>query len=135
MDQLNNIIELSPKSLKALAEVVKEGHFHSLTSQVLISLVPIIGVLLGTFLFFSLFYFYHKQKVLLIEKGLFKPIRINWSLALVLTGMALMMTGVSITTVFLINKKTGLELLGGLVPLGVGIALFSSYFIIRKNSN
>jgi hypothetical protein len=126
------VVRISTESLEKLAKIVDKGESLSEASQIILSLVPLIGVLFGTFLFFSLFYFYHKQKMLMIEQKLYKPIRLNWSLIMVLAGFIIFLAGVAITLVFILNRDFGHELLGGLIPFAVGLAILLTYFVSNK---
>lgn len=133
---MDNQLHLSEETLQKLAQIIKQNtHMPSEASQIILSIVPIIGVLFGSFLFFSLFYFYHKQKMLLIEKGLYKPVRLNWNLIFIVTGFIISFSGAMITLVFIINKNFGYELLGGVIPLGVGLAIILAYLVSSKVSS
>lgn len=127
-----NTIHLSQESLKKLSELLQNQTLPSGASQIILAVVPIVGVLFGGFLFFSLFYFYHKQKTLMIEKGIYRPVHFNWSLIFIVTGFIIGMSGMAITVVFLINGATGYELLGGGIPLAIGFSIVLSYFLSHK---
>ncbi len=130
---MNNTVELGQETIKQIAELVKP-EIMSNAAQIILAVVPIIGVLFGAALFFSLFYFYHKQKMLMIEKEIYKPLRLNWNLIFIVSGFIFMLSGVAITVVFIINGSTGYELLGGGVTLGVGVAIILSYILSSKVS-
>lgn len=135
IEPIKETISLSSQSLKELANLIQENTSPlSGASQVVFSLVPMLGVLFGTFLFFSLFYFYHKQKMLMIEKGFYKPLRLNWNLIFFVSGLIIGFSGLVITIVFVLNGISGIELLGGGIPLAVGLAIFLSYFFSKKVS-
>ena len=128
-------VDLSPKTLSELAKIIEKGSLPSEASQIILSIVPIIGVLFGSLLFLSLFYFFQKQKMLLIEKGIYKPMNLNWNLIFIVTGFIIAFSGLVITIVFLINKAYGFELLAGGLPLGIGIAIILSYLLSNKVSS
>ena len=48
-------VDLSPKTLSELAKIIEKGSLPSEASQIILSIVPIIGVLFGSLLFLSLF--------------------------------------------------------------------------------
>jgi len=122
-------VELSNETLEKLATLISS---RSSITEIIIALIPIIGIIGGCFIFFSIFLFYYKQRVLIIKSGNYKPFKPNWNLILLLAGMMNIAFGIAITIVFIINKAYGYELLGGLIPLLVGVAIIFTYIISNK---
>ncbi|HOJ50275.1 MAG TPA: hypothetical protein PKW55_05640 [Spirochaetota bacterium] len=124
------VVELSDQSIEKLVNLLSQK--SSPTVDIIVSLIPIVGIIGGCFVFFSIFLFYYKQRILIIQTGNYKPFKVNWNLVLILTGMVTTFVGIAITTVFIINKVYGFELLGGLIPLFTGLAIIFTYIISNK---
>jgi len=122
-------VELSNETLEKLATLISS---RSTITEIIIALIPIVGIIGGCFIFFSIFLFYYKQRVLIIKSGNYKPFKPNWNLILLLAGMMNIAVGIAITIVFIINKAYGYELLGGLIPFLVGVAIIFTYIISNK---
>ena len=91
--------------------------------QVLITVIPIVGILMGGAVVFFYLFFSHKQKIMLIEKGHFskKPFDLNtFSL---LSGLLLFSIGVGLMVFFIIKDGASYSLLGGIVPFSMGLSL------------
>lgn len=125
-------IELSDKSLKKLAELINNGNPLSDAAQIILAIVPIVGILFGAFLFFSLFYFYHKQKLLLIEKEHYQPFQFNWNMIFIVGGAIMTFIGIVMVVVFVLSGAIRYELLGAGIPLAIGLALIVSYLVSNR---
>ena len=70
----------------------------------------------------------------MIEKGIYRPVKLNWNLIFFVSGFIIGLSGLAITLVFTLNGFLGLELLGGGIPLAVGLAIFLSYLFSKQVS-
>jgi hypothetical protein len=103
----------------------------SAASQVLISVIPIIGIGVGGIVVFFYLLWDHKRRMLLIKNGQYRPVFDLESFSL-LAGLLLGFVGLALTIFLAIvtdgNKYT---LLGGIIPLSIGVGLLSYYLIKR----
>jgi hypothetical protein len=94
-------------------------------------LVPIFGIVFGSALVFFLFYWWYKQRIEMIRAGIYRrnnfPIRV-YSLFL---GVQLTFIGIALTIVFGMVLGRSLALLGGVVPLAVGLGLLTYYHFTK----
>lgn len=98
------------------------------TAQVLLSLVPVLGVVFGTVLLFFFLLWQYKLKKELIRKGQYEPsFGKNLRKLSLLTGSLSIMTGIPLTILLTVLEGISYSLLGGLIPLaaGAGLLLFA----------
>ncbi|MCX7997470.1 MAG: hypothetical protein N3A69_00775 [Leptospiraceae bacterium] len=100
---------------------------ESTASTLLLYLIPIFGIVFGTTLLFFIFYWWYKQRVELIRSGLYKPIQFNLRVYSFFLGLLLTFTGAVLSIVFIMVFGNSLAILGGLVPLAVGLSLLTFY--------
>ncbi|MDY6934448.1 MAG: DUF6249 domain-containing protein [Spirochaetota bacterium] len=101
----------------------------SVAAQIIVTIIPIVGIVAG----FTIFFFYmlwdHKRKVLMIEKGIEQKSLDLESLSL-LSGLILFAIGLSLTLFFYIKEGISYSILGGLFPLSIGLSLI--IFFVTK---
>jgi hypothetical protein len=103
----------------------------SAASQVIISIIPIVGIVIGGVVVFFYLLWDHRRKTLLIKSGQYhKPTFDLMSFSL-LTGLLLGIVGLCLTIFLGIVRGKDLSLLGGLIPLSIGLALLAYYVIQR----
>lgn len=102
--------------------------------QILITVIPIVGMVAGSAVLFFFLYFNHKQKMLLIEKGLYQKISFDFDAFSLFTGFLLSGAGAALTLFFLLKDGISYGLIGGLVPLGLGISFILYYFVKLKTT-
>lgn len=97
-------------------------------AQVIVTIIPIVGIVMGSVLIFFYLLFAHRQKMQMIDKGLLPKRNVfdieSFSL---FSGLLLLGIGSSLTLFFLIKEGSGYGVLSGLIPLsgGVSLLLFS----------
>jgi hypothetical protein len=98
-------------------------------AQVIVTIIPIVGIVFGFVAILMYLLLQHKQRILMIEKGLFKSTfdMDNFSL---FTGLILLFIGLVLLIFFLLKEGLTYAMLSGLMPLAVGIS-FLTFFIIR----
>ena len=103
----------------------------SSAAQVIIAVIPIVGIVMGSVVVFFYLLWSHRRKVLLIKTG--QDYKSNFDLLSfsLLTGLLLLSVGASLTIFFIIIGNTGHGLLGGVIPLSIGIGLLAYYLIKR----
>lgn len=102
--------------------------------QILVTVIPIVGIVAGSAVLFFFLYFNHKQKMLLIEKGLYQRISFDFDAFSLFTGFLLSGAGAALTLFFLLKDGISYGLIGGLVPLGLGISFILYYFAKSKTT-
>ena len=96
-------------------------------AQVVITVIPIVGIVIGgTIVFFYLLWRHHEVK-LQIQKGTYTPRKLNLKLFSLLTGLLLCCIGTILSLLFFLIEGISYTLLGGLIPLAVGVGLLLFY--------
>ena len=104
----------------------------STAAQVIVTVIPIVGIVFGCLVIFFYLFWNHKQKVLLIEKGLYKKIDFDLEAFSLFTGLLLSCIGGSLVGFFIVMEGFTYSVLSGLIPLSTGISLII-FFLVRIN--
>ncbi len=92
-------------------------------AQIIISLIPITGIIFAFLLvFFAILYHHHENK-LRILKNSYTPKTFNLKVFCQLTGLCLTFVGFVLSIMFFFITGISWGLLAGLLPLAVGLAL------------
>lgn len=102
-------------------------------AQIILSLFPIIGVVMATFLLFFYILWHHKQKVLLIREGVYSRSKLDFLNICLLSGILLSVVGAVLTAFFIFIRRLDYTLLLALLPFSIGISLLIYYKIASKN--
>jgi uncharacterized membrane protein len=103
----------------------------SVAAQIVISVIPIVAIVMGCVVVFFYLLWSHKEKVLMIERGVYRPGAIEIETFALLTGILLTGVGAVLTALFAAKDGFAYSLLGGLIPLALGIG-FLVFFGIRS---
>jgi len=103
------------------------------SAQIIVSIIPIIGILMGGAILFFYLLWRHKQVSLLIKTNSYKPARVDLRIFSLLTGLLLSGTGFILSLLFFLLEGLSYSLLGGLIPCVLGLALIAFYFLYPKN--
>ena len=103
----------------------------SYAAQVIVSIIPIVGIVMGSVVVFFYLLWNHKRRTLLIKAGQFGRPDFNLTLFSLLAGLLLSSVGLALTIVLIIALGLNLGLLGGIIPLAIGIGLLVYYGIRR----
>jgi hypothetical protein len=115
-------------TLKQIQETLDSNSSPSSNSyKVVLYLVPIFGIVFGSGFLFSIFYWWHKQRIEMIRSNIYKPIQFNLRLYSFFLGLLLTFTGFVLSLVFIMVLGNSLAMLGGLLPLAVGLSLLTFY--------
>jgi hypothetical protein len=115
-------------TLKQIQETLDSNSSPSSNSyKVVLYLVPIFGIVFGSGFLFSIFYWWHKQRIEMIRSNIYKPIQFNLRLYSFFLGLLLTFTGFVLSLVFIMVIGNSLAMLGGLLPLAVGLSLLTFY--------
>ena len=103
----------------------------SSAAQVIISIIPIVGIVMGSVVVFFYLLWNHKRRILLIKAGQYQRPDFDLLSFSLLTGLLLSAVGLALTVFLAIALEINLGLLGGIIPLAVGIGLLAYYGIKR----
>ena len=105
----------------------------SSAAQVIIAIIPIVGIVMGSIVVFFYLLWHHRRKILLIKAG--QDIKSDFDLLSfsLLTGLLLLSIGISLTVFLAIMENAGYGLLGGIIPLAMGVGLLAYYLIKRSD--
>ena len=101
----------------------------SLAAQVIISIIPIVGIVMGSVVVFFYLLWNHKRRTLLIKAGHFQRPDFDLLTFSLLAGLLLAIVGLALTVFLAIALGVNVGLLGGIIPLATGIGLLAYYGI------
>ena len=110
----------------------------SAASQIIVTIIPIVGIVMGSVVIFFYLYYNHKQKILMIEKGIDRKIKFDIDSFSLFSGLLLFSIGFCLTLFFLVKEGLSYSLLSGIVPLSSGIGFIGFYLIrvvLQKSSD
>ena len=103
----------------------------SLAAQVIVAIIPIVGIVMGSGVIFFYLLWNHKRRTLLIQAGQYNPPKFDFLSFSLLTGFLLGAVGIVLTVLLIIILGVSFGLLGGLIPLSCGAGLLAYYFVRR----
>lgn len=108
----------------------------SIAAQIILTIVPIVGIIFGCTILFFYLYYGHQAKMLMIEKGTYqRPIeKFDLESFSLFFGLLSFFIGIGMSVFFLLKEGISYGLLGGLLPLAVGAGLIA-FFIVRVKMN
>jgi hypothetical protein len=95
--------------------------------KIVLYLVPIFGIVFVCGLLFAIFYWWHSQKIELIRANLYKPSHFDLRAYSFFLGLLLTFTGFTLSVVFIVVLGKTMAMLGGLLPLAIGLSLLTYY--------
>ena len=104
----------------------------SATARVLITIIPIVGIVMGTFVIFSYLLWDHKRRILIIKAGQYKRPDFDLLSFSLLTGLLLGSVGFTLTVFLAFVSGPTYGLLGGLIPFSMGFGLLAYYRLKRR---
>jgi len=102
-------------------------------AQVLIAIIPIVGIVMGAVVIFFYLLWRHRQIVRQIEAGVYKKPVFDLHVYSLLTGFLLTGTGLVLSILFLLLEGVSYTLLGGLIPFAIGGSLMGFYFVTKPD--
>jgi len=104
-------------------------------AQVLITVIPIVGIsTAGVVVFFWLLW-HHRRTSLLIKSGLYQKTQFDLDSFSILAGLLLSFIGIALTVFLVILEGRSLSLLGGIIPLAIGLALLVFHGVRRHEKS
>ena len=107
----------------------------SSTAQVIISIIPIVGIVMGSVVIFFYLLWDHRRRTLLINAGQYNRPKFDLRSFSLLSGLLLASVGVALTVLLSIVEGASYALLGGIIPLSMGIGLLTHYVIKRSEKH
>ena len=98
-------------------------------AQILISIIPIVGIICSAIIVFFALLWRHRETVLKIKNGTYEPVNFNIKAFSLLTGLCLVGVGCVLTVLFILIEPVSWNLLGGLIPFVLGVMLLVFYKI------
>ena len=103
----------------------------STAAQIIIAVIPIVGIVMGSAVVFFYLLWHHRRRILLIKAGQYQKPDFDLLSFSLLTGLLLLSVGIGLTVFLAVMKNTGYGLLGGIIPLAIGTGLLAYFFIKR----
>lgn len=106
-----------------------------MASRVIIAIIPIVGIVMGCVVVFFYLLWSHKERTLMIERGLFDPKPFDLEAFSLLAGILQLAVGITLSIVLGIIDGFNYSILGGLIPLalGLGFLAFFAYKAGKRN--
>ena len=108
---------------------------NSTTAQIIIAIIPIVGIIMGSVVIFFYLLWNHKRRTLIIKAGQYTRPDFNLLTFSLLAGLLLSTVGIALTVLLSIIEKAAYGLLGGIIPLSMGVGLLAFYIIKRREKN
>ena len=106
----------------------------SSAAQIVIAVIPIVGIMMGCTVVFFYLYWYHQRNIMLIQSGLYVRPEFDLLSFSLLTGILLVSVGITLTVFLVVFRGIDFGLLGGVIPLSLGIGLLAYYGIRRGDT-
>lgn len=103
----------------------------SIAAQILITVIPIVGIVMGSVVAFFYLLWQHKRTVLLIQSGKYERPAFDLLSFCLLAGMLLVFVGSTLTAFLAALEGFDYGLLGGAIPLAIGLSLLAFYGVRR----
>ena len=104
----------------------------SAAAQILIAVIPTVGIVAGGVVIFFWMLWAHRQRMLMIEKNIFQKKAFDLQAFSLLSGLLLFGIGASLTVFFLLKEGLSYGVLSGIIPFSIGVSLIV-FFIIRRS--
>ncbi len=101
----------------------------SAAAQVIVTIIPIVGIVMGSAVIFFYLLYTHKEKMLMIERGIVRKTGFDLGIFSIFSGLILFCIGTCLTIFFSLKEGISYSLLSGIIPLACGIGLISYYVI------
>lgn len=97
------------------------------TAQIIISIIPIVGIAIGGVIVFFYLLWHHHEIKLQIKTGNYHPRTFDLKTFSLLAGILLLAVGLMLSIVFAVIAQVSYALLGGLIPTAIGISFIVFY--------
>ena len=104
----------------------------STAAQVIVSIIPIVGIVMGCIVIFFYLLWSYKLKIHMIDKGIYVRVPFDMDTFSLLSGLVLFILGLALMVFFLIMDGFSYGVLCGLIPLSIGVSLLFFYIARLK---
>jgi hypothetical protein len=101
----------------------------SAAAQIIVSIIPIVGIVMSAVVIFFYLLWNHRRKVLLIKAGHYARQDFDLLSFSLLAGLLLSTVGAALTVFLAVVQGPNYGLLGGIIPLATGTGLLVYYGI------
>ncbi|MDR2601501.1 MAG: hypothetical protein LBC53_03495 [Spirochaetaceae bacterium] len=108
---------------------------RSSAAQVIIAVIPIVGIIMGSVVVFFYLLWNHKRTMLLIQTKQYVRRNFNLRSFCLLTGLLLTVIGLCLTVFLSLLQGLSYSLLGGVIPLCCGVTFLIYFFVSGKVSS
>lgn len=102
----------------------------STAAQIIVTVIPIVGIVMGSVLLFFFLLWNYRLRKLIIEKGLYVKREFDFGTFSLFAGLVLTSIGACLMVFFVILEGFTYPILSGLIPLSLGLSLLL-FFVIR----
>ena len=106
----------------------------SAAAQVIVAVIPIVGIVMGSVVIFFYLLWNHRRKILQIKAGHYSRPDFDLKSFSLLSGLLLSSFGIAMTVLLAVLEGASYGLLGGIIPLSMGIGLLVYYGIRHGKS-
>lgn len=99
----------------------------SSAAQVIISIIPIVGIVFAAIILFFALLWKHSETKMRIRQGINSETKFNLKVFSLLGGLCLSGIGIVLTLIFALLSGISWAILGGVVPLSIGLSLLAFY--------
>jgi hypothetical protein len=108
---------------------------YSSAAQVIVAIIPIVGIVMGSAVIFFYLLWIHQRRTLLIKAGQYRRPDFDLLSFSLLAGLLLSCVGLALTVFLAIAQGANYGLLGGIIPLSIGAGLLAFYGIKRGDKS
>lgn len=102
------------------------------TVNIIVSIIPIVGIVMGSVVVFFYLLWSHKQRMLMIQKDIYEKRLFDLESFSLFTGLLLLGIGLSLTVFFIVKDGFGYAVLSGLIPFSLGVSMIV-FFILKRH--
>ena len=106
--------------------------FTEPAAQVIVSIIPIVGIVFGGIIIFFYLLWRYRQNVWQIKNGTYTPHDFDLRLFALLAGLLLAFVGFVLSVLFIIIEGISYAVLGGLIPFALGVSLLVFYQLSKR---
>jgi sterol desaturase/sphingolipid hydroxylase (fatty acid hydroxylase superfamily) len=103
-------------------------------AQVILAIVPIVGIVIGGILVFFYLLWRHREISLQVKTGNYKPSKFDLKIFSLLLGIILTGIGSVLTLFFALISGLSYQVLGGLIPLALGVCFLIFYKVVSHTN-
>lgn len=107
------------------------GPVLSAAAQVMITVIPIVGIVAGAIVVVFFLRWRHRERMQLIERGI-EPPAVDLKSFSLFSGLIATGVGFVLSVFFVVKDGPTYSLLGGLIPFAVGLGLLG-YYVLRDH--